>query len=426
MGKVIIINKAQEKEIVRLKLKDYFFGDHLTSALAHIYRTPMTVVTAPYGYGKDIAISHYTRNADAATLWISVPEDADEVYFWETFRCVFSGANAGADYSPAFLCPEIPRDYAGMNEFAEALRSVLSKQDRNTAVVIDNIQTLPNLNEVYQFLRHLAACFLPNFHIVLLSTYFLPVSANDILNGTVKRIGKPMFCLDEEGITHLFESYGLELSKENAREALEFSEGWLSALSELVLTSLEHNCFDNTVIAEAKRRMRANLKNSVWMDLPEVAKRFLTIMSITEEFTAEQAKYVCMFSGTGIDSSAILKLLDGRHVLDVNERGYYRMHKLLLALAKEEALKLPLAMQKSALLALLQADKGREIIDNMDNPNAAAQLTAREWEVLPLLCAGRKNYEIAECLYISENTVKSLLKNIYRKLGVHSRKELAG
>jgi ATP/maltotriose-dependent transcriptional regulator MalT len=405
-----------------LKPKEYFFGDHLTNALAHIYRTPMTVITAPYGYGKDVAVSCYMRAADAATLWFNVPEDAGNGYFWETFRRVFSGANAGADFPPAFICPALPRDYAEMNEFAEALRFALSRQNRNIAVVIDNFQILPNLEAVYRFLRHIAACFLSNFHIVLLSTYYLPVSANDILNGTVKRIGKPMFCLDEEGIRRLFESYGIDLQEEHVAQAADFSEGWLSALSELILTVLERNRFDNAVIDEAKRRMTVNLRDSVWMDLPEVARRFLTIMSVTHEFTLEQAKYICAFSGAGIDADAMLKLLDGRHIIDANEDGSYRTHNLLLALAREEARKLPPAMRKSALRALLEADISGGVAGY---PNAAAHLTAREWEVLPLLRAGKKNSEIAQCLYISENTVKSLLKSIYKKLGVHSRKELA-
>ena len=41
-----------------------------------------------------------------------------------------------------------------------------------------------------------------------------------------------------------------------------------------------------------------------------------------------------------------------------------------------------------------------------------------------LLCQGRSKSYIAESLFISENTVRSHSKNIYRKLGVHSKQEL--
>jgi NarL family two-component system response regulator LiaR len=48
-------------------------------------------------------------------------------------------------------------------------------------------------------------------------------------------------------------------------------------------------------------------------------------------------------------------------------------------------------------------------------------LTAREWEVLDLLCDGHATDEIAHDLFLSTETVRSHVKSIYRKLGVNSR-----
>ncbi len=50
-------------------------------------------------------------------------------------------------------------------------------------------------------------------------------------------------------------------------------------------------------------------------------------------------------------------------------------------------------------------------------------LTARELDVLHLLAEGLTNPEIAQRLYISLPTVKSHTRNLYGKLGVHSRKQ---
>ena len=54
-----------------------------------------------------------------------------------------------------------------------------------------------------------------------------------------------------------------------------------------------------------------------------------------------------------------------------------------------------------------------------------AELTAREAEVLELLQDGRTNSEIAEELSIGIETVRTHARNVYRKLGVPSRRELA-
>jgi DNA-binding NarL/FixJ family response regulator len=52
-------------------------------------------------------------------------------------------------------------------------------------------------------------------------------------------------------------------------------------------------------------------------------------------------------------------------------------------------------------------------------------LTQRESEVLPLLQLGRSNAQIALALQVGVETIRTHARNIYRKLGVSSRRELS-
>ena len=70
----------------------------------------------------------------------------------------------------------------------------------------------------------------------------------------------------------------------------------------------------------------------------------------------------------------------------------------------------------------LMTVKGRK-----PSPQAAAklaQLSARERQVVELICEGASGPEIAERLSIAHNTVRNYFSRLYRKLGVHSRAEL--
>lgn len=61
----------------------------------------------------------------------------------------------------------------------------------------------------------------------------------------------------------------------------------------------------------------------------------------------------------------------------------------------------------------------RDLQDNRRVPD----FTNREKQALSLMIMGLTNREIADKLFVSENTVKSHLNTAYRKLGAHSRAE---
>ncbi len=75
--------------------------------------------------------------------------------------------------------------------------------------------------------------------------------------------------------------------------------------------------------------------------------------------------------------------------------------------AKKQEMKEKIQIEKQETLSLLKS------------------LTKRELEVVDLISAGYSNSDIAKALFISVYTVNDHTKNIYRKMGVHSRLELA-
>jgi two-component system NarL family response regulator len=56
-------------------------------------------------------------------------------------------------------------------------------------------------------------------------------------------------------------------------------------------------------------------------------------------------------------------------------------------------------------------------------PLAPPKLTERELQILRLVAKGLGNRDIAQQLFISENTVKNHIRNILEKLQLHSRME---
>jgi DNA-binding NarL/FixJ family response regulator len=87
---------------------------------------------------------------------------------------------------------------------------------------------------------------------------------------------------------------------------------------------------------------------------------------------------------------------------------------------------------RDVLSAIHLASRGLHVLPRTkaelapDNGYAGPELlTAREADVLELLQRGRSNAEIAASLQVSVETVRTHARHVYRKLDVHSRRELA-
>src|SRR5690606_30676561 len=68
----------------------------------------------------------------------------------------------------------------------------------------------------------------------------------------------------------------------------------------------------------------------------------------------------------------------------------------------------------------LSSDINKLLVKNLQNPDEGRLLTDREREILKLIAKEYTNKQIAEELFISERTVETHRKNIFRKTGTSS------
>jgi DNA-binding NarL/FixJ family response regulator len=89
---------------------------------------------------------------------------------------------------------------------------------------------------------------------------------------------------------------------------------------------------------------------------------------------------------------------------------------------REPAARLAAAIERIAAGETVVSNGGTKLHRaEIEWPGRSVGLSARESELLPLLAEGLKNNEIAASLYLSVNTVKTHLKELYRKLGAANR-----
>lgn len=133
-----------------------------------------------------------------------------------------------------------------------------------------------------------------------------------------------------------------------------------------------------------------------------------------------QATVVILTVNEGDDTIAEALRAGAQGFLNKNMRSkeiIYALNQLLLG-------KIPLAksLNRHILNHLTTPSaKNHYTINGLEKPIKNQEITPREREVLAAMAKGMNNREIAEQLYISENTVKNHVRNILDKMNVKSR-----
>ena len=139
------------------------------------------------------------------------------------------------------------------------------------------------------------------------------------------------------------------------------------------------------------------------------------------------------FAHSSADSSAVDVLIGNPHVRRTVVYTW-RFDKRLIesALRKGVSGYLAKTLPASALVdALERINTGDVIVSpdpgrsrstvGLDWPGRSEGLTDREAEIIALIAQGKSNAEIADCTFLSKNTIKSYIRTAYQKMGVASR-----
>ncbi|WP_414662807.1 response regulator [Horticoccus sp. 23ND18S-11] len=153
---------------------------------------------------------------------------------------------------------------------------------------------------------------------------------------------------------------------------------------------------------------------------------------VVELFRAHRPDVVLMDLRLRGDSGARLtgvirsEFPDARILMISNYDGDEDIHQALVAGAMGYLFKS--VVEDEVVDAIREIHAGRRYLPKgvaarLHENEASARLTRREDEILELLGKGLGNRELGEVLGVSEDTVKTHLKSLFRKLGVSDRAE---
>lgn len=261
--------------------KALYFTDKITNKLKNILEYPLTIVTAPMGYGKTTAVKNYLYNQSEKVLWTTI-YDGSVVDFWMGFCEGIE--NIDEEVGNNLKQMGFPADIILKREMVKLIRKV--NFETNVFWVIDDYHFVTS-KEVDELITFLIYNIPKRLHLVIISRRNFLDNKNELmLKGFLNYITLEDLVFKQMDIAKYFEVCGVKINNQEVNKLYNYSEGWISAVYLYMLEYLEKG-----IISKASD-IELLINETVYAPLSFEIKDFLFYICIFDTFSSEQAKYM--------------------------------------------------------------------------------------------------------------------------------------
>jgi len=267
---------------------DYVHRPRLLEYLDKRRERPLTLVSAPAGYGKSVLISCWLETCDIPNAWLSLDEHDNDlyqfmIYFLAAIQTMFP--DAVSETTTLVNASSLPP----VSVLARRLANELDSIERNFILMLDDIHCIQQ-KSVHDFLTELMQYPPRPMHLVLggRSDPSLPIASYRANNRVSEvRLFDLRFTSDET-MAYLHTVLGEQIKEDIAARLAERFDGWITGLRLAVLATRKH---DNVVskLLELKgttAHVTEYLINEVLDIQPSAFRHYFLSTSILNRFSA--------------------------------------------------------------------------------------------------------------------------------------------
>src|SRR5579884_454895 len=295
-------------------------------------RSPLTLVSAPAGYGKTSILSEWfsATQAHRSCAWVSLDASDNEVRrFW---LCVFLALQRCApDLMKPFLSLLQDQRLPSLQDLLSLLvNRLLEEQDAYYVLIIDDYHLITE-PAIHQSLTYLIERLPPQLCLYLSTRVDPPLPLHRLRarGHLLEVLAEQLQCTPSEASAFLREVMELSLTSEEVEAITQRTEGWLVGL-QLIALSLRGQALLSEVLTRTSGNQRYILDyliEEVLRQQPERLQTFLLISSLLDQFCAP----LCDALWEEGQSQQMLEYLERQHlfVVAVDAGGsWYRYHHL--------------------------------------------------------------------------------------------------
>ena len=293
--------KSPNIDIIRTKLyrppvtKDLVPRSHLLERLEYCRQRPLTLISAPAGYGKSTLASSWLEASDCPGAWVSLDEDENDLRLFLTYlvaaiQMLFP--EAGQQIQALLNATELPPGKV----LAHTLLNDLTQIEEPFILVLDDYHRIHE-EAVHDLLEELLHHPPHSLHLVLITRRDPQLSLPALrAKGQVTEIRlQDLRFSTEETAVFLQRVLDMSLDDQTAEILGKKTEGWVTGLR-LAALSLHHRSDGDRLLAELpedNRYVEEYLVLEVFSQQPAAIQQYLLSTAILDRFCAPLCEAVC-------------------------------------------------------------------------------------------------------------------------------------
>ena len=302
--------------------------NNIDNMLPSILNYPLTIVSAPMGYGKTTALREFFRKNDGGYSWLYLSEaSASCGYFWDQLirQIPENLSRLRADLQGLGF----PADSIKTARVIETVLAIHLEED--VCLVLDDYHYAEN-DQLNRFVEVIAKSEIRHLHLVIVSRHLPKINLTELIaKNLAVHIDIDFFRFSDEDVLRYFTLMDFPLKKIDVACIQNIADGWISALY-LIYRGLKGGIPLNNITT-----VEDLLKTAVYESYDEGAKTALCALACLDGFTADLADQATEIKGI---RAAIKELYRENAFIEYDKAtGVYTIHNVFNHLLKKESLR---------------------------------------------------------------------------------------
>jgi LuxR family maltose regulon positive regulatory protein len=344
-------SKTNAEPMIRTKLHrpaigaDHLHRQHLLDRLNKRLHRPLTLVSAPAGYGKSTLVSCWLASCDTPSVWVSLDENDNDpgvflFYFFAALQSIFPGVGReiqallkGADLPPTAV-------------LGRMLISNLDQINKEFICVLDDFHLIRK-KAVHDLLAELLAHPLSSMHLVVVTRRDPSLQLSELrARGQMTEIRVEELRFSTAETAAFFQQVmGMQVDVRTAAAIEEKTEGWVTGLRLAALSMRQRPDLDRIMenLPDDNRYIMDYIAGEVISQQPRDIQEYLMTTSILNRFCAPLCEAVCPSDvETGVCVMTGQKFLESLQQANLflipldNQQKWFRYHHLFQQLLQRQ------------------------------------------------------------------------------------------